>query len=104
MSRTIRRRRAHQADSYIPTIAQVDRWDLHRTGAPTAEACVERLRARFHRDWHPGRWGVPRWYVHTLNRVHKRADEAELRRCWNKACWEDHTAVPFLRNAGYTWW
>ena len=104
MSRTIRRKGAYNLSYYVTPVDKIDRYDLDRHDTDSAQVCVQKQKAWFHRDHGPGTWRPPSWYCHELNNRIKRQNCAELHRCLAHDEWDDHLPVPFRRDAGYNWW
>lgn len=104
MSRTIRRKNAHNKSGYVREVNEIDRWDLKRYNASNPKQCQDLMKAFFHSDNHAGSWGVPRWYRHFRNNRHKRHEQHELKRCQKFNEWEDHLPNVNVRDAGWYWW
>lgn len=106
MSRTFRRKNNYRKSLCVSDVDKVDRLDLERYGAHTAEQCVLRQAAHFHSDayssWCQG--SPPHFFRRFLNKRVDRANKAELFRCVARDCWDDFQAHPYLSNAGWYWW
>lgn len=104
MSRTIRRKNAHQRWLYVDKLEDINEWEIEHFRARSLLHCQARQSARFHSDNRTGEWGVPRWYRQERNKRFKRENDHELHRCREKGEWDDHLPHPYLRDAGYFWW
>lgn len=59
---------------------------------------------RYTRDWHSGKYGVPRWYRHLrYNDRMRRAERDEILRCLQRNEWDDHLTGHHRRGARHQW-
>ena len=104
MSRTFRRSNSHWHDTYVPaSIDKVDDWDLRLAGLSSARTYINQRAAWFHRDHHPGLFGVPRHFRNRFNRLDRHAARAQIFRHLRDGCWEGHLPQRQVRCAAWMW-
>lgn len=104
MSRTIRRKNAHQQGWWIGSKDDVSQREMRLWGASTPEQYIARRRARFHADRPQGHWSPPSWFRRQLNKKVARANAAMIHRGITMDCWDDHLPRKHQRNAAWLWW
>ena len=108
MSRTYRRNKKHLIRLCVGTREENLRepWvPMYRYPTLDFERAYERQKARFTRDHHSGKFGVPRWYRRQLGTKMLRLRETHrLLRCMRDDSWESHAAESRCRNAKWYWY
>lgn len=108
MARTFRRNKKYLILKVVGTIEHTydDRaWFQWRYPDLAPELAYSRCKARYTRDHHPGRHGVPRWFRRMHGSKALRLDEqCKLHRSLRRDEWDDHLPENRTRNASWDWW
>lgn len=104
MSRTHRRTNAEYLFRGPKQIEDVLEWEPEWAGLGSAQVYLAQHRAKFHRDSHPGRYGVPRQFRNRLNRINRHDARAEIIRHRQHGCWEGQLPQRQVRDAAWLWW
>jgi hypothetical protein len=104
MSRTYRRRHAHQRCEFVRPVHQIDEYDLMWACLTDPHRVHAIQVADFHRDRRRGVFGIPWWFRHERNQRYKRQARHELQQAFRRNEWEDFLTTRFSRDAcWYNW-
>jgi len=108
MSRTTRRNKKHQIESFVGTREENLRdpwWRLGYRHDLTPEQMYERRVHWYTRDHRSGRFGVPNWYrrEHGVFRTRRR-ETINLHRHLRADSWDNHLPENRQRDSMYYWW